>query len=125
MYALQKVVERKLSFDGNDDLAVQDEALRFQTQRACYDLRKISLQILAALGSESDFSAVPRKDAAEAVPFWLVLPLRSHRDIVDGTRFMAAMAWVGFMPLFASGRETSISWIALRPWPIFSGRGFA
>src|SRR4029079_18364976 len=58
MYALQKGVERKLAFEGNDDLTIQNKARRFQTQRARYDLREISLQILAAFGNHRNFVAI-------------------------------------------------------------------
>jgi hypothetical protein len=86
MDALKQIVERELALDRHDDLAIQGEAFRVQIERSGDDLRKIALQVLAALGDHRDVAGIPREDATEAVPLGLVLPLRSLRNLVDRPR---------------------------------------
>src|SRR3954465_11106492 len=94
MDALKQIVERELALDRHDDLAIQDEAFRVQIERSGDDLRKIALQVLAALGEHRDAAGIPREDAAEAVPLGLVLPLRSLRNLVDRPRLHGS-EWSG------------------------------
>jgi ATP-dependent DNA ligase len=79
MDSLQKVVERKLAFDRHDDFAVQDEILRFQAKRGTYDLGKVPLQVLFALGEHCRV----RKLAAETPALYLAFDLlkEGNKDV--------------------------------------------
>src|SRR5215472_16185403 len=81
MDALEQIVERELSLDGDDQLAVQDEARRLNGPEVIHHLREVARQRLAGLRLQQDLVAVAEGDAAEAVPFRLVEPLASHRQL--------------------------------------------
>jgi hypothetical protein len=87
MYALQQIVKGSILPDQYDQLAVQHEVGGLELMRGGGDLRKIPRQRALSLGLQLDMIAVPKQQAAEAIPFWLVLPLRPDGHLIDERRF--------------------------------------
>src|SRR6185437_10372262 len=83
MDALQKIVERKLHAYGNDQLPVQREAPFCKVHGSPSDFRKIAGEISPSLGLQPHAVFGPDQQAAEAIPFRLILPLGSIRQGVD------------------------------------------
>jgi hypothetical protein len=86
MDALEQGVERERPAVRHDDLAVEHEALGAQRLGGGDDLGEIAGERLAGFRLQLDLGAVAEHQAAEAVPFRLVLPLRPGRDLVDRER---------------------------------------
>src|SRR5262245_10530443 len=86
MDALQQRVEGKPAIVGTDNLAIEDELRRLQCADGLDKLRVIARQRLTGLRLQLDLVAVAEREAAEAVPFRLVLPFRSDRDLIDRQR---------------------------------------
>src|SRR5690349_5617507 len=86
MYALQQIVERGILANQHDELAVQYEALGLELMRGGGDLGKIPRQRALRLGLQLDLIAIAKQQAAEAIPFWLVLPLRPDGHFIDERR---------------------------------------
>ena len=84
--ALQQRVEGKPLAMRHDDLAVEREAIRLQLQRCGDDLGEIAREVFAGFRAQVNAAAVARQQAAEAIPFRLVLPLLAARDRVDRPR---------------------------------------
>jgi hypothetical protein len=70
----------------NDELAIEYEVVLGDLLDAAGDLRKVSLERLLVLRLQVDAAAAPMREAAEAVVLRLVLPPRSHGELVDGLR---------------------------------------
>src|SRR5689334_2593422 len=87
-------VEVEMPLVSNDEFAIDNETCRRQPLEPLDDLRKISAERLARFGAQIDLIAGLESEAAEAVPFGLVLPaavlgrevgneLRLHRGSQD------------------------------------------
>ena len=85
--ALQQGIERKRAIGRYDDLAVEDECRGPDGPHRLDQLRKIARQRLARFRLEFNLVAVAKDEAAEAVPFRLVLPFLPGRDFVDRQGF--------------------------------------
>ncbi len=79
-------VEREPAADLDDELAVDDEALERQPAEEGQRLREKAAERLAGLAAQLDRLALLEREAAESVPFRLVLPLA----IVVGERLGGA-----------------------------------
>ena len=86
MYALQQIVERSILANQHDEFAIKHKSFRLELMRGCDDLGKIPRQRAFRLGLQFDVIAVAKQQAAEAIPFWLVLPLRSDGHFLDERR---------------------------------------
>ena len=83
MDALKQRIERKFASYLNDQLTVENKASFGQQDCGIRDLRKIAREFVARFRCHRDFLAVTREKAAEAIPFWLILPLVADRYLVD------------------------------------------
>src|SRR5437870_645040 len=87
MNAHQQIVERNAAAGRNDDLAIDDEAIRLQIEQRFDKLREISRHRLTRLRLKLYVFAVTKCQASEAIPLRLVLPFIAARDLVDDLRF--------------------------------------
>ena len=83
MDALQQRVEREGLALRHDDLAVEHEAFCPQRPRGGDDFRKIAGERLAGFRLQLDPRAIAEDQAAEPVPFRLVVPVGPGRDLLD------------------------------------------
>ena len=86
MDALEQCVERKGAILRDNNLAVYYEALRRQGLKGFNEFGKIARQRPPRLRLEPDFRGFAEYEAAKAVPFGLVLPAISRRDLLDRER---------------------------------------
>ena len=87
MNAHQQLVERQHVAFRHDELAVENRPRRFERKQRLDDLRKIAIERLSRLRAKLDARAIPERQAAEAIPFGLVLPLRAFGKARDELRF--------------------------------------
>ncbi len=87
MNPLQQVVERKRLAARHHDLAVEQKLGGLQFKGGLDQFGKIAGQVFAGLGTELDLAVVAGKQAAEAIPFRLILPFFALRDGIDRARF--------------------------------------
>ena len=87
MDPLQQGIERKRPIDRNDDLPIEDECRGLDAAYRVDQLREIARQRLARFRLQLDLVAVAEDEAAEAIPFRLVLPFLPGRDVVDRQGF--------------------------------------
>src|SRR4029078_4553971 len=85
--SVQEVVERKGLAARHHDFGIENERCRLQSQRGVDQFGKIAREIFAGFGTESYLSAVARNNAAEAVPFWFILPFAAARNRIDRMGF--------------------------------------
>src|SRR5436190_5340591 len=76
--------ERALHRDG--ELAIENKAFRWDSLKRFDDIREETRQRLPRFRLQENFVAVAKRNAAEAVPLRLVLPLVADGDFVDRTR---------------------------------------
>jgi len=109
MDAHEQLVERQRIAFGNHELAVEDEARGRQLGDRGDDLGEIALERLPALRPQMHVRRVLEREAAESVPFGLVLPrvplgqrgdrFRLHRRVIErdrqrhSMRCLRACAW--------------------------------
>jgi hypothetical protein len=67
-------IERQCPTDGDQQLAVQNEAVGFDGPEGRDHFRKIAPQGLSRLGDEIDFLPIAKRQAAKSVPFGFELP---------------------------------------------------
>ena len=84
---LQQVVERKSPSLWHDNFTVEHETLRLQRSNRRNQFRKIAGERLAGFRLQFDLSVVAKYQAAEAVPFRLVLPVLALWNLVHGQGF--------------------------------------
>jgi hypothetical protein len=85
--SLEQRVEGKRAVHRHHDLAVEDEALGFELRDRFDDLGKVAGERLAGFRLQLDLFAIAKDQAAEAVPFRLVLPFGTGRHRIDGKGF--------------------------------------
>src|SRR5579872_3318041 len=83
---LKKGVERELTSEFDHQLSVKKKSLFRQYGRRLSHLGKIAGEVLTRFRSHGDALSIALKQATEAVPFRLVLPLFSARDYSHRTR---------------------------------------
>ncbi len=86
MDALEQVVERERPVVRNHDLAIDGELVGFHVEDGFDQFGKIARQRAARLRSQIDPFAIAKHQTAKPVPFRLVLPAASGRDLVDRKR---------------------------------------
>src|SRR5215211_1352642 len=86
MQSLKQSIERERLAGRDNDFSIQNELLRIEFSNLHNKLRKISGQRLARLGSKLDGFSIPKYETSEAIPFRLVLPVGTRRNICDGQR---------------------------------------
>jgi hypothetical protein len=86
MDALEQVIEGERALPRHHDLAVDDKRFDFQRAGGLDELGEIARQGAAGFGLQNDISAVAKEKTAKAVPFRLVLPAASGRNLVDRKR---------------------------------------
>src|SRR6266404_6053197 len=86
MNPLQQIVERKRLAMEYDDFAVEPVYGCLQFERGADQLGKVAGEVFARLRAEIDLAALAGQQAAEAVPFRLILPFGAARNGIGGTR---------------------------------------
>src|SRR5688500_8775812 len=86
MDALEQIVEREGSVDRNHDFAIDHESSRTDLAHDLDDVGEIARERLSRLRNEIDAISITKHEAAESIPFRLVLPLTSRRKLVDEKR---------------------------------------
>src|SRR6185503_9715663 len=74
MYALQECIKIQACAAADYNFAVQHELALRQGEQGGNYLRKIPAQRLTGLGLENHFIALAKRQAAEAIPLWLIKP---------------------------------------------------
>src|SRR6266487_1064450 len=86
MDALEQVVEREGAVLRHHDLAVEDKGVGLESEGCLDQVGEIARERAAGLGLENDVSSVAEQQTAKSVPFRLVLPATSGRDLVGRER---------------------------------------
>src|SRR5438105_7026348 len=86
MDALEQVVERERSVLRDDDLAVENKPVSFQTERRLNHVGKIARQRAAGFGLQDHLSPIAKDETTKAVPFGLIQPGAAGGDLVDRER---------------------------------------
>ena len=86
MDPLEEIVEGEDLLDRDRDLAIQHELPRRERPNGGDDLREVAGERLAGLRLQLDGFTVLERDAPEAVPLRLVLPVAAFGDLVDEKR---------------------------------------
>src|ERR1700738_4567126 len=81
MNALQERVEVRTCALADYEFSVQHKFARRQGQQSGNDLRKIASQRLTSLGLQNDFVTLAKSEAAKAIPFGLIEPAGSAREV--------------------------------------------
>src|SRR5262249_38840503 len=92
--ALEQVIERERAPAWHNDLAVEHELTCGNRPGARNHVREVARQRLAGLGLQLDFLAAAKHEAAKAVPFRFVLPLRPDRNGIDRGRLHGWDRWL-------------------------------
>src|SRR4051794_38818972 len=93
MNPLQQVVEREPAPTRYHDFAVEHELLCGQRFRARHHIGEIARQRLAGFRLQLDLVAIAKHETAKAVPFRLILPLRSGRNGINRGGFHRRDRW--------------------------------
>jgi hypothetical protein len=86
MNALEQRIEREGPAFGHHDLAVEHEVPRLEAPYRLDHLGEIAHQRFAGFRLQRDNVAPPKRQAAKAVPFRLVLPFGAEGDFIDRQR---------------------------------------
>src|SRR5262249_36843432 len=117
MNALQELIEIEPAMHGHGQLAVEHELPRFQATQGRHHFRKVAGKRLLSLGLQIDAFVVTKGQAAETVPFWLILPARASRDRLNRQCLHGSKRWFEFQHrITASGVHRSSTGWSLSPW---------
>ena len=81
--ALEQCIERESPVLRDHELAIHDKVVGLHLQEGFDNFGKIAGQRSPRLRLQIDSPFLTKCQAAEAIPFWLILPAISRRDVVD------------------------------------------
>src|SRR5262249_59249355 len=84
--ALEQVVERKRPVMRHHDFAIDGEVAGFDVEDGLDQFGKIACQRAARFRLQIDLSPMAKYQTAKPIPFRLILPAASGRDLVDRKR---------------------------------------
>src|SRR5438270_6413517 len=83
MQAELQFVEGKTAANIDDELAIKDKFLGGQVQQYSRDVREVTREGLARFRLQINVVATPKSEAAETIPFRLVLPTGTDRNFIN------------------------------------------